>query len=295
MFERALVRAEVSPSAGLLEILATERRIGELQDTDARAWHQAQFELVLGQLSVPSAGNQASRVRVLHALDRARRDGLVNAVPRLLLNLSRWELHEGRVEEAVGRIEEALREAERTAAAAGELQRSEASSFMTEMAHALEPLLAREEVSPARTLLLAEGLQAMKFGTPRVSGPDLLRLQKMAPERSAVLILLSLRQRVAVWTLSRQEVTLHVIPNRARLLSAAADVAGLPPGRGERSDIARLVSDSLLRPVFEEVSAAQTVAVVADPELSNLPFASLPRPDNGAPWGAGTEIVSAPR
>lgn len=295
LFKRALVSAELSPSRGLDELLATQDRIRSLDDAATRDWHQAEFDLLAGQLSVPEAGPRASRQRVTLALDRAREKEMDYAVPRLRLNLGRWDLHEGRTEAALRNFEESLAEIERTRAATDELRRAEAAAAIDALRAAVEPLLARPEFPARRSLILAERLNALRFGAPeRLTVSDLPGALRRLPERAAVLVLLTLRNTVAVWSISSSGLELQVIPDKQGLLARLEDLAAETPSGVETSEAGRRVSGLLLAPVFKEVSTAESVEIVADAELANVPFAALPRPDNGAPWGSATEIVSAP-
>ena len=296
LFERALVSSELSSQRALQDLGAVEPRILALKDDDARAWHQGQFELLAGRLSVPGAGDLASRERVERALGLARAQGLNDqTIPMLRLSLARWDLEEGHVEAALANLDAGMKAIEATRSEGSDLQRSEAAASVVPMTHLLELVLASPATPVERSLLLAERLHALTFESARsLTASNLKRLRRELPERSAVLVLLGLPKSIAAWSISRTNLSFRMIPSRSRIIAATQDLAGELPAKAERSAAARELSALLLAQVFDRLATAESVAVVAEGDLANIPFASLPRPDSSGPWGATTEIVSAP-
>ena len=126
--------------------------------------------------------------------------------------------------------------------------------------------------------------------------------QQVIPDDQTVLLEYSIgSEKSYLWTITRNEIKSHELPNEAKIAAVADRVSKLlktAPSPSENTETeltaaAQELAQMILWPAAEELNRNRVI-VVADGVLNYIPFQILPSPSNNEPLVASKEIINAP-
>jgi CHAT domain-containing protein len=268
--DRASAEADLEQSA---------RRVGDVPDQQLRNYHQAEIDILSAQLRTPHSDDRLKRAIGFFQIAEPGR------VPSLYLALAKSAAVGGTQTQIEGALEEGIQQLERRHADL----REEAFriSYFDESWALFQEMVAFQinvrknqarafeyaERSRGRSLLAAQAQSAS--ARPRT----LDEIQQLLPGSVVVVYYVTLTDRLLTWTITSRET--RFIEARVTERDLVRLIAQFRSALLEGRD-APVINDRLHRlliePVAGRLQADQTIVLVPDGQLQQLPFASLRHP-----------------
>jgi CHAT domain-containing protein len=281
--QRAVIlRQRNDEIAATADLDAAQRRLPSVPDGPLKQYLQSELAVLTAELRAPSAENLAALQQAIHFFSASE----PGRTPRLWLALAEQRLVLGARADTIEALEEGIARLEQQQAGLGDAALK--ISFFDSSWSLFERLLQLQfeqrdyeqafvTAERARSRLLRTSV--VKASSAQVAG--IADLQRVLPDRVTLVYFVSLPDQLKVWVISRERQALVGSGATATQLGRLVAQHREAIVTGRDSTAAPSLYQHVMAPVAKELSSNQTVVIVPDGALQQLPFATLRDPASG--------------